>query len=209
MPADKDREALRALLDSGPADQRAATKLALTEELEAARAQGNTKKQNEIGPKLAAINKDIQAALAKLRASMVAAIELARSTADEEGRMAKLVAAFENCALTQVIAHHDFNDAATIDHAIEHKHTIAAMLDAMGPGKRAVLSKLLESPFAGVRASAGAHLLNADLLRERVLPILRDIEQNVAGSAGWTAFWALSPHDHGAWLTGEAGGLKP
>jgi len=82
------------------------------------------------------------------------------------------------------------------------KHAIVAALDAIAPGRRVALARLLASPFAGVRASAGAHLLNANLLRERVVPLLQEIEKTVAGSAGWTAFWALSPNDHGAWLTG-------
>jgi hypothetical protein len=205
----KARNSLRDLLLSEPTDKRVLMKFDLLEELEAAMASGNMKKRNEIGRKLAAITKEIQTAEAEQRAAMIAAIDRARDTADDEARVAKLCQAFELCCLMQVVSNDDFGGGETVDRAIEHKHAIAAALDAIALGRRSALAALLESPFAGVRASAGAHLLNANLLRERVVPLLQEIEQNVSGSAGWTAFWALSPNDHGAWLTGEASATNP
>ena len=199
---------LRAFFESEPTDKRVLMKFDLLEELEAAMATGNTKKQNEIAKKLAAVTKEIQSAEAEQRAAMVAAIDRARDAANDEARVQKLCQAFELCCLMQVVSNDDFGGGETVDHAIDHKHAIAAALDAIAPGRRAALAALLESPFAGVRASAAAHLLNANLLRERVVPLLQEIERNVSGSAGWTAFWALSPSDHGAWLTGEAGVTK-
>ena len=201
MREDEGKRALRALLDAEPADQRVQTKLALLDELEAARAAGDATKEREIGGKLAAITKEIQAAAVEQRALMVAAIEHAQGAADDDTHVARLVDSFATCALTQITAHHDFGDQETVDRAIEMKHAIVAALDAIAPGRRVALARLLTSPFAGVRASAGAHLLNANLLRERVVPLLQEIEKTAAGSAGWTAFWALSPNDHGAWLT--------
>jgi hypothetical protein len=200
---------LRAFFESEPTDKRVLTKFELLEELETAMASGNSKKQNEIAKKLASITKEIQTAEAEQRAAMLAAIDRAHDASDNEARVAKLCQAFELCCLMQVVSNDDFGGGETVDRAIDHKHAIAAALDAIAPGRRSALAALLESPFAGVRASAGAHLLNADLLRERVVPLLQEIERNVSGSAGWTAFWALSPDDHGAWLTGEAHATKP
>ena len=199
---------LCAFFESEPTDKRVLMKFDLLEEFEAAMARGNSKKQNEIAAKLAAITKEIQDADAEQRAAMIAAIDRARDAADDAARVAKLCHAFELCCLMQVVSNDDFGGGETVERAIDHKHAIAAALDAIAPGRRAALASLLDSPFAGVRASAGAHLLNADLLRERVVPLLQEIERNVSGSAGWTAFWALSPDDHGAWLTGEAA-MKP
>jgi hypothetical protein len=111
-----------------------------------------------------------------------------------------LLEAFAVCALGEVVAHDDFADHETASRAVALKHRIVAGLDAIGGGCRPALERLLDSPFAGVRASAGAHLLNAGLRRERAVPILQQIEKEVASSAGWTAFWALAPDDHGTWL---------
>lgn len=131
---------------------------------------------------------------------MAAALERAHTARDDDMRVAKLVQAFETCALIQVTAEDDFDDSETANRAIAHKHAIVATLDAVGNGRRDALVPLLDSPFAGVCASAGAHLLNLGLLHERVIALLQEIEREVAGSAGWTAFWALSPDHHGAWL---------
>jgi hypothetical protein len=117
--------------------------------------------------------------------------------------------AFAICSETQALAFDRFGGGAMADQAVDHKHTIVAALDAIGPHGRSTLARLLAHPDLAVRASAAAHLLNAGLMREQVIPILQDIEKREGGCAGWTAFWALSPHDHGAWLTGEAGANRP
>jgi hypothetical protein len=200
---------LRRLLDLGPTDQRVRDKYALLDQLEAAYAAGNNKKQIEIAEKLAINAKAIQAAEAEQRAAMEAALKRARSVADPEMRVEKLVDAFEICALARIVALDDFGDDETADRAVEMKHRIVTLLDAIGEGRRAALARLLESPFAGVRAAAGIHLLNAGLMRERILPLLQEIERTVSGSAGWIAFWALSPDDHGDWLKDETETTKP
>jgi hypothetical protein len=205
MGRDRGRTALRALLNEGPSDKRVLQQRALLAEMEAALAEGNTAQQNEIAMKLAAIAKEIRAAEDEQRAAMSAAVDRALSLTDAAVRGAKLVEAFEICALTEVVAHDDFDDDETVARAIELKHAIVAALDAM-PAGRAVLEALLDSPFAGVRASAGAYRLNASLLRERIVPLLQEIERRVMSSAGWTAFWALSPNDHGAWLDLDGAG---
>lgn len=198
---DRGRRAIRALLEAGPSDPRVMQRRALLDELEKAMARGSAKRLKEVGQKLAAIEHDILAAEREQRAAMKDAVERAMAAPDDAARVTKLCDAFEICALTEIVAQDDFDDAETVDRAVEHKHAIVAALDAMAPGQRAAIAVLLDSPFAGVRASAGAHLLNAGLMRERVVPMLQEIEENLSGSAGWTAFWALSPDDHGAWLT--------
>jgi hypothetical protein len=202
IAASRARAALRRLLEE-PSDQRVRDRTKLLEALDGAVAHGEARRQIELGRALAAKAKEIQAAEADQRAAMAAALDRAREAVGPEERVERLVEAFATCALIQVVAEDDFGDHETVDRAIEMKHTIAAALDAIGDGARGALAALLDSPFAGVRASAGAHLLNAGLLRERVIPLLQVIEQDVWGSAGWTAFWALAPDDHGAWLSGD------
>ncbi len=202
------RSSLRPWLELAPTDERVLTKFDLLEELEAAMAGTNMKRRNDVAMRLAAITKEIQTAEAEQRAAMVAAIDRARAAPNDEARVEKLCDAFELCALMQVVSEDDFGGGETVDRAIDHKHAIAAALDAITPGRRLALAGLLERPFAGVRASAAAHLLNANLLRERCVPILQEIERKVSGSAGWTAFWALAPDDHGAWLGGETVATK-
>ena len=195
-------KALRQLLRlPGPSDQRVIEEAALLEEAEHAMARGHGKKLNEIGAKLAANAKSIAAARAELREAMAEAAEHAERT-EPSSRVARLLHAFETCALVQVVALDDFGDEAIADLAVEHKHRLVATLDQTAPEGRAVLARLLYSPLAAVRASAGAHLLNAGLMHAETVPILQEIERRVASSAGWTAFWALAPDHHGDWLTG-------
>ena len=197
---DDGRNALRQLLELGPSDQRARERDALSDEIDAAIAARSTSKAAALATKLAVVTKVLQAAAVEQRAAMQAALERAESASDDEMRVARLLDAFIICALEEVVAHDDFADHETARRAVEYKHRIVAALDAIPGGGRTALERLLENPFAGVRASAGAHLLNAGLRRERVVPMLLQIEKDIASSAGWTAFWALAPDDHGAWL---------
>jgi hypothetical protein len=197
---DDGRAALRQLLEIGPSDERARERNALVEELEAAIVAQNAGQEAALATKLAAVTKALQAAATEQRAAMQAAVERAETASDDELRVTLLLDAFSVCALGEIVAHDDFADYETARRAVEYKHRIVAGLDAIGSGRRAALEQLLESPFAGVRASAGAHLLNAGLRRERIVPLLQNIEKEVSSSAGWTAFWALAPDNHGAWL---------
>ena len=66
---------------------------------------------------------------------------------------------------------------------------IVLALDKIGLG-RAALEALFDDPDAGIRASAGAYLI--DLMPKRVVPILRDIdEKEDANCAHFTAAWAV------------------
>lgn len=200
---DDGRGDLRRLLELGPSDQRARDRDALLDELDAAIETPNAGREATLASKLAAVTKALQKAEVEQRATMELAVVRAEAARDDEARVARLLEAFATCALGEVVAHDDFNNHETARRAVEAKHRIVAALDAIGGGRREALVPLLDSPFAGVRASAGAHLLNAGLLRERIVPMLQQIEKDVWGSAGWTAFWALAPDDHGAWLDGE------
>lgn len=200
---DDGRAALRLLLEREPSDQRVRERDALVSELDAAIAARNASKEAALAAKLAAVTQALQAAAAEQRAAMLAAVERAEAASDDEMRVALLLDAFSVCALGEIVAHDDFADHETASRAVEYKHRIVAALDAIAGGQRAALERLLTSPFAGVRASAGAHLLNAGLRRERVVPMLQQIEKEVTSSAGWTAFWALAPDDHGTWLDAE------
>ena len=197
---DDGRAALHRLLEQEPSDERVRQRDALIDELDRAIAAQNAGQEAALGTKLAAVTKALQAAATEQRAAMVAAVQRAEAASDDEMRVARLLEAFSICALGEIVAHDDFADHETARSAVEYKHRIVAALDAIGGGQRAALERLLDSPFAGVRASAGAHLLNAGLRRERVVPLLQQMEKEVSSSAGWTAFWALAPDDHGAWL---------
>ena len=68
---------------------------------------------------------------------------------------------------------------------------IANALDAIGPG-RVALAGLLDHPDDRVRASAGAYLLIAGLMPERVLSVLHEIgDKGLGDSADFTAHWAI------------------
>lgn len=197
---DDGRTALRELLERGPSDQRVRERDALIEALDAAIAARDAGKEAALAAKLAAVTRALHDAATEQRRAMRDAVARADAAGDDEMRLTRLIEAFIICALGEVVAHDDFADEETARQAVAHKHRIVAALDAIGGGCRMALVRLLESPFAGVRASAGAYLLNAGLRRERVVPVLQQIEKDVASSAGWTAFWALAPDDHGAWI---------
>lgn len=201
-------ESLHKLLGEHMLDKRFARQLELGEALKVAVAAGDKQRQIELAPQIVAATKEVQTVLTARRAAMTTAIQGARATLNDEERASRFCEAFAICAETQALILDRFGGGAIADQAIDNKHTIAAALDAISPHGRSALARLLAHPGPAVRASAGAHLLNAGLMREQVIPILQDIESREGGCAGWTAFWALSPHDHGAWLTGEAGAHK-
>jgi hypothetical protein len=62
-------------------------------------------------------------------------------------------------------------------------------LNAIFPG-RSALTAFFDHPNAGVRASAGAYLI--DLMPDRVVSLLSEIDEKSDGSsASFTAHWAL------------------
>lgn len=108
--------------------------------------------------------------------------------ADDE-RAASLIRGFEFAAKLKHTLHDELSDADGANKTVGLMNEIANALDTIGSG-RAVLGALLDHPDAGVRASAGAFLLN--LTPDRVVPILREIAQEEHGNdAHFTAYWAV------------------
>lgn len=129
--------------------------------------------------------------LDKLIAEASTAIELLlgpQNKAPVEERTASLVRAFELAAQLKT-ALHQLGDTDSSNALVLKMNSIAGMLDET-PAGRPVLAALLDHSNDSVRASAGAYLV--DLMPDRVVPILREIDQNGGGtSADFTAHWAL------------------
>lgn len=108
----------------------------------------------------------------------------------EEQRVASLIRGFEFGARLADILHDEFRDIADGEtKVVRLLDEIVKALNTIGSG-RAALAVLLDHPDAGVRALAGFYLI--DLMPERVVPILRQIEEKKdASSALFRAHWAL------------------
>jgi hypothetical protein len=129
----------------------------------------------------------------RLKADGLAAISALLARQDkttEEQRVASLIRGFEFGARLANTLHDEFHDIADGENkVVSHMDEIVIALNAIGSG-RAALAVLLDHHDAGVRADAGGYLI--DLMPERVVPILRQIEANADGScASFTAHWAL------------------
>jgi hypothetical protein len=129
----------------------------------------------------------------RLKADGLAAITALLARQDEtteEQRVASLIRGFEFGARLADILHDKVRDIADGETKVVHlMDDIVKALNAIGSG-RAALAVLLDHPDAGVRALAGAYLI--DLMPERVIPILRQIEgMGDASSALFRAHWAL------------------
>lgn len=106
-----------------------------------------------------------------------------------EERVASLVRGFEFAAKLADTLHDELMDTDGGNKVTALMNAIAVALDGMGVG-RTSLGVLLQNPDARVRASAGAYLIK--LMPDRVLPVLREIEEGEGGSsAGFHAHWAL------------------
>jgi hypothetical protein len=129
----------------------------------------------------------------RLKADGLAAITALLARQDEttdEQRVASLIRGFEFGARLADILHDEFRDIADGEtKVVRLMDEIVIALNAIGSG-RAALAVLLDHPDAGVRALAGFYLI--DLLPERVVPILHQIEEKKdASSALFRAHWAL------------------
>ncbi len=128
----------------------------------------------------------------RLKAQGLAAITAllnCQDTVVDDERAASLIQGFEFAAKLKATLHDELLDTDGYNKIVGLMDIIASALDASGSG-RAALTVLLDHPDARVRASAGAYLIN--LMPNRVVPILRDIEANEdANSAHFTAYWAI------------------
>jgi hypothetical protein len=110
------------------------------------------------------------------------------AVADDE-RAALLIQGFEFAAKMKGALHDELRDTDGANKIVGLMNDIANALDSEDFGRTA-LAVLLDHPNVRVRATAGAHLIN--LMPERVVPILRDIEQKEkANSAHFTASIAV------------------
>jgi len=121
----------------------------------------------------------------------LAALLKRQNVSPENERVALLIRGFEFGAKLADTLHDELLDTAGETKVVRLMNSIANALDAIGSG-RAALAVLLEHPDAGVRASAGAYLLSVNLMPERVVPILREVEEKEDGnSAHFNAHWAI------------------
>ena len=104
-------------------------------------------------------------------------------------RAASLIRGFEFGTRLADTLHDEFSDPDGVNEAVRLVDAIVKALHTIGSGRTALVV-LLDHSDPGVRALAGAHLL--DLMPERVVPILRQIEAKADGSsASFRAQWAL------------------
>lgn len=112
-----------------------------------------------------------------------------RNSATREQRAAALLAGFRFGARLADTLHDELLDTKAETKIVRLMRMIVDALDEIDP-RRVTLTTLLNDPDAGVRAYAGAYLIK--LMPERVIPILRDIEeQQKANSAHFSASWTL------------------
>ena len=132
--------------------------------------------------------------LDRLKADGLAAITALLAHQDattEEQRTASLVQGFEFAAKLTATLHDELLDTDGCNKIVRLMNEIATALDVLGSG-RATLAVLLDDSDERVRASAGAYLLSVNLMPERIVPILREIdERNEGRTADFTAHWAL------------------
>jgi hypothetical protein len=155
---------------------------------------------------------DIVKELDQLKANGLTALKKLlndRESGSQEERTGALVRGFEFAARLQHALHDELLDTDGETEAARLKHAVVDALDEMD-SSRAKLAGLLDHSDAGVRASAGAYLIN--LMSERVVPILREIEEKEEGlSADFTAHWALLDWElkQKAAAKGSAASAKP
>lgn len=134
-----------------------------------------------------AIDKEINQITTKGLASLSALLKGAAG-APVQDRAASFVNGIRFGARLAHTLHDELGDTTAETKVVGLMHDIVDQLDEFDPARISLLP-LLTDPDAGVRAYAGAYLIK--LMPDRVIPILRDIEEKEnANSAHFTAFWA-------------------
>jgi hypothetical protein len=134
------------------------------------------------------ITKELDRLKAKELAILTALLNRDDATTGDE-RIASLIRAFEFASKLAATLHDELLDVKGETDVLLLLKAIDDRLDSTRSG-RAALAVLLDHPDARVRAQAGASLVR--LMPERVLPILREIEDKGNGdSADFTAHWAI------------------
>jgi hypothetical protein len=135
---------------------------------------------------------EVVTGLERLRAkglsTLDALLKRQQTTTDVE-RVASLLRGFELGAKLAHALHDELLDTNGETKVYRRLFAIFKALDATGAGQIA-LAPLLDHPDVGVRVLAAAHLI--DLMPDRVVPMLHDIDENAGGtSPGFTAHFAL------------------
>jgi len=130
--------------------------------------------------------------LNRLKEEGMAAVGATLARADlrpEDAQVAPLIEAFKFSSRLAATLHDELLDTDGETKVVRLTFAVVKALDAIDPGRTA-LSTLLHDPNARVRAAAGAYLIK--LMPERVIPILREIEEKEkANSAHFSASWTL------------------
>jgi hypothetical protein len=125
-----------------------------------------------------------------------------QDVATEDERVATLVRGFALGSKLACALHDELLDVNGETEVLRLVKAIVDRMDTMGSGRTA-LAVLLDHPDPRVRAHAGASLVR--LMPDRVLPILREIEEKSDGdSADFTAHWAIM-----GWEREGKHGVKP
>lgn len=142
-----------------------------------------------------AIARDLDRLKASALKAFKSLIAKSSSGADDE-RTPSLIKAFEVGAKLKAVLHDELFDIDGANKIVLLMNDIARILDTTSQG-RSVLGELLDHSDPRVRAAAGAYLLINDLLPDRVVPVLREIEQKEEGVTGayFTAHMALVEWD--------------
>jgi hypothetical protein len=121
----------------------------------------------------------------------IAALLKRQNTVTKDEYAASLIRGFEFSAKLRATLKDELGDIDGANKIVGLMNEIANALDAIGPG-RVALAGLLDHPDDRVRASAGAYLLIAGLMPERVLSVLHEIgDKGLGDSADFTAHWAI------------------
>lgn len=133
------------------------------------------------------INEGIDRITSKGLASLAALLKGASADAAQD-RVVSLLNGVRFGARLADTLHDALGDTKGETKVVSSMDEIVGQLEAIDPGKAAFIP-LLDDPDPGVRAHAGAYLIK--LMPDRVIPILRDIEEKEdANSAHFTALWA-------------------
>jgi hypothetical protein len=131
--------------------------------------------------------------LNRLKADGLAAITAVLNDQDvgtDSERIANLLQVFAFAEKLAAALHDELLDVDGETEVLRLVRPIVDKLDTIEPGRNA-LAGLLDDPDPIVQASAGTFLIK--MMPDRVIPILRAIEQNERGkSAGSKAGWALA-----------------
>ena len=121
--------------------------------------------------------------------SAIAALLDRHDAVTQEERATSLIRGFEFGGRLADTLHDEFRDIDGETEVWRLLDRIVLDLNEIGSG-RAALELLFDNPDAGIRASAGSYLI--DLMPERVVPMLRQIDEKSDGSSpSFGAHWAL------------------